>query len=79
RPMDFPVFFLCGIGFSGFVFGVSVISLPAVPVIYGYVTVAIGILSGLLYLLHARLAPYPLLDPKMLRAPKRSDIQPLIG
>ncbi|MDR9785102.1 MFS transporter [Rhizobium redzepovicii] len=69
RPMDFPGFFLCGIGFSGFVFGLSVISLPAVPVIYGYVTVAVGILAGLLYLLHARRAPYPLLDPKMFRYP----------
>lgn len=33
KPMDFPGFFLSGIGFAGFVFGISVISLPAVPVI----------------------------------------------
>ncbi|MGO6994065.1 MFS transporter, partial [Rhizobium johnstonii] len=65
RPMVFPGLFLCCIGFSGFVFGVSVISLPAVPVFYGYVTVAIGILAGVLYLLHGRRGPYPLLVPKL--------------
>ncbi|WP_454853779.1 MFS transporter [Rhizobium binxianense] len=69
KPMDFPGFFLAGLGFSGFVFGLSVISLPAVPIVYGYATVAIGIVSGILYLLHARRAPHPLLDPKMFRYP----------
>ncbi|WP_405049771.1 MFS transporter [Rhizobium sp. 1399] len=69
KPMDFPGFFLSGIGFAGFVFGLSVISLPAVPVIYGYVTVAVGVLSGILYFVHARRTPHPLLDPKMFRYP----------
>lgn len=69
RPMDFPGFFLAGIGFSGFVFGMSVISLPAVPMIYGYITIAVGVASGILYFIHARRTPYPLLDPKMFRYP----------
>lgn len=69
RPMDFIGFFLSGIGFSGFVFGVSVISLPAVPIFYGYLTVAVGVIAGIFYLLHARRAEYPLLDPKMFRYP----------
>ncbi|HEY4201642.1 MAG TPA: MFS transporter [Devosiaceae bacterium] len=69
RPMDFPGFILSGIGFSGLVFGLSVISLPALPIIYGYLTVAVGVICGLLYLLHAKRAKYPLLDPKMFRYP----------
>ncbi len=47
----------------------SVISLPALPVYYGYITVAIGAITGVIYLWHAKRAKYPLLDPKMLRYP----------
>ncbi|HEV7719487.1 MAG TPA: MFS transporter [Arsenicitalea sp.] len=69
RPLDVVGFLLSGIGFSGFVFGISVISLPAVPMVYGYLTMAVGIVSGVLYLLHARRTTHPLLDPKMFRYP----------
>ena len=47
----------------------SVISLPALPIWYGFATIAIGGVSGLIYIWHARRAKYPLLDPKMLRYP----------
>lgn len=69
RPLDFVGFLLSGISFSAFVFGISVISLPAMPLYYGYATVMLGVLGGLVYLLHARRTPYPLLDPKMFRYP----------
>ena len=69
RPVDLPGFLLSGIAFSGFVFGMSVISLPALPIAYGYATLAIGVAAGSLYLRHARRAAYPLLDPEMLRYP----------
>jgi len=69
RPMDFPGFILSSIAFTGVVFGMSVISLPALPVWYGYVTIAVGALSGVIYLWHAKHTKYPLLDPKMLRYP----------
>ena len=69
QPLDFTGFFLSGLGFSGFVFGMSVFSLPAVPVVYGYVTMAVGIISGLLYFRHAKRTEHPLLDPKMFRYP----------
>jgi EmrB/QacA subfamily drug resistance transporter len=69
RPMDFPGFFLSAIAFTGLVFGMSVISLPALPIWYGFATIAIGGVSGLIYIWHARRAKYPLLDPKMLRYP----------
>ena len=72
RPMDFPGFFLSAIAFTGFVFGMSVISLPALPIWYGFITIAVGIgRRGDLPtpLQHAKRAKFPLLDPKMLRYP----------
>ncbi len=69
KPLDFPGFFLSAISFSAFIFGISVVSLPAVPMYYGYAAIALGVLSGLLYLLHARRAAHPLLDPRMFRYP----------
>jgi EmrB/QacA subfamily drug resistance transporter len=69
RPIDFPGFFLSSIAFTGLVFGMSVISLPALPIWYGYGTVAIGAITGAVYLWHARRAKYPLLDPRMARYP----------
>lgn len=69
RPIDVPGFVLSAVAFSGFVFGMSVISLPALPIAWGYATVATGILAGVAYLWHARRTPYPLLDPKMARYP----------
>ncbi len=69
RPVDIVGFFIAAVAFSGCVFGLSVISLPALPIIYGYLTLAVGITASLLYLLHARKVRYPLLDPKLLRHP----------
>ena len=67
RPIDLPGFFIAAIAFSGMVFGLSVVSLPALPIIYGYMTLAVGITAGFLYLLHARRTKYPLLDPRLFR------------
>ncbi len=67
RPVDIVGFFIAAIAFSGMVFGLSVVSLPALPIIYGYLTLAVGITAALLYLLHARKTKYPLLDPKLFR------------
>lgn len=67
RPVDLIGFFIASVAFSGTVFGLSVISLPALPIIYGYLTIAVGVTAGIFYLLHAKRTPYPLLDPKLLR------------
>ena len=67
RPVDMVGFVLAGIAFAGCVFGLSVVSLPALPIIYGYLTIAIGVTAGILYLLHARRTKFPLLDPALLR------------
>lgn len=69
RPVDLVGFVLAAIAFSGTVFGLSVISLPALPILYGYLTLAVGVTAGVLYMLHARRTKYPLLDPKLFRHP----------
>nr|WP_244557493.1 MFS transporter [Devosia lucknowensis] len=69
RPVDLVGFFIAAVAFSGTVFGLSVVSLPALPIIYGYMTLAIGVTAALLYLLHAQKVPYPLLDPRLFRHP----------
>ncbi|MEO6014048.1 MAG: MFS transporter [Devosia sp.] len=67
RPIDVYGFFLTSIAFSGIIFGLSVISLPAIPTIAGYLAIAVGIASMLLYLRHAKRVEFPLLDPTLLR------------
>ncbi|TGV62353.1 MFS transporter, partial [Mesorhizobium sp. M00.F.Ca.ET.158.01.1.1] len=53
-PLDFIGFVLSGLAASGVVFGLSVVSLPYLPPATGFITVAVGLLSGALYLMHAR-------------------------
>ncbi|MGN6466499.1 MAG: MFS transporter [Rhizobiaceae bacterium] len=64
-PVDIVGFALSAIAASGVVFGLSVVSLPALPPVIGVVTLAAGCLSIVLYILHARRTPYPLLNPKL--------------
>jgi EmrB/QacA subfamily drug resistance transporter len=61
RPLDVIGFFLSGIAASGVVFGLSVVSLPALPSWVGLTTLAVGLISAVLYLFHARNKPEPLL------------------
>jgi EmrB/QacA subfamily drug resistance transporter len=67
RPIDLFGFLCTSIAFAGIIFGLSVISLPAIPVAAGYIAVAIGAAAAGIYLLHARRAEFPLLDPKLFR------------
>ncbi len=64
-PLDVPGFVLSGIAASGVVFGLSVVSLPALPPIVGIITLGFGVASTLLYLRHARRAPFPILDLRL--------------
>jgi EmrB/QacA subfamily drug resistance transporter len=68
-PIDLVGFALSGIAASGIVFGLSVVSLPALPPIVGVLTLAAGCLSIVLYVWHARRAPYPLLNPRLFSNP----------
>ena len=69
RPVDGLGFVLCGVAFAGLVFGMSVVSLPALPLAWGYATIALGVVCSLAYLRHARRTAHPLLDPAMMRYP----------
>ncbi|RFC65786.1 MFS transporter [Mesorhizobium denitrificans] len=59
--LDFAGLVLSGIGAAGIVFGISVMSLPALPPIYGVLTMLTGAVCIALYLWHARRTPNPLL------------------
>jgi MFS family permease len=67
--MDFLGFFLAGTTFAGWVFGISVLTLPALPAMFGYVTLGIGVITALIYIWHFRRTEYPLLDLRVFRLP----------
>ena len=67
--LDWLGFILAGVSFSGVLFGLSVISLPALPPQVGVVTVIVGILSGYAFVRHAQRVKHPLFDPKILSYP----------
>jgi Na+/melibiose symporter-like transporter len=69
KPLDWRGFFLAAICFAGLLFGLSVISLPALPPIVGVVTTIVGLAAGVIYLRYARRTEYPLLDPRLFRDP----------
>ncbi|MBY5998477.1 DHA2 family efflux MFS transporter permease subunit [Epibacterium mobile] len=60
--LDTIGFMLSSIAASGLVFGLSVISLPALPPIVGVCTVLIGALAAVLYVRHARRTSHPVLN-----------------
>ncbi len=64
-PLDFKGFLLAAIAAAGTMFGLSVISLPALSPAIGIASTVLGILSGCLYLRHARRHPSPLLDLRL--------------
>jgi len=70
KPMDFLGFVLVAVAASGVVFGLSVISLPALPPIVGFVTVGIGVGATLAYIAHAREREHPILNLKLLKIPE---------
>jgi len=66
-PLDVPGFLMSGLAASGIVFGLSVVSLPALPPSVGMGGLVAGLLIGALYLRHARRAANPLLDLRLFR------------
>jgi EmrB/QacA subfamily drug resistance transporter len=69
RRMDFAGFFLTGTAFAGWTFGVSVITLPALPISYGVAAVIAGTAMFAAYLWHWRRVDYPILDLRLFRFP----------
>jgi hypothetical protein len=67
--LDRKGFLLSGLAASGIVFGLSVVSLPALPPWVGAATVVAGLLCGWLYVRHAARTPAPILDLRLFANP----------
>lgn len=64
-PLDIRGFFLSATAAGGVIFGLSVISLPALPPAIGIVTTFIGLAAGIAYVAHARATPAPVISLKL--------------
>ena len=69
RKLDFTGFLLAGVCFAGFVFGISVLTLPALPAAFGYGSMALGVIAGAVYWFHFRRTEYPILDLRLFTQP----------
>ena len=69
RKMDFTGFLLAGLCFAGLVFGISVLTLPALPASFGYGSLLLGVVAGIAYWFHFRRTEHPLLDLRIFRQP----------
>ncbi len=65
--IDFTGFALSGLSAAGIVFGLSVVSLPALPPEFGVATLALGLCAGAVYVRHARRVERPILDLNLFR------------
>lgn len=65
--LDWVGFILAGICFSGILFGLSIVSLPALPPIYGILAVVVGAISGVLLVRHARTVEAPIFNLSIFR------------
>lgn len=69
QPMDWKGFFLAGFAAAGVIFGLSVVSLPALPVWTGMLMALAGLLAALLYIRHARRTPRAILPLSLMSEP----------
>jgi EmrB/QacA subfamily drug resistance transporter len=69
KRLDVTGFLLAGVAAAGVVFGLSVVSLPALPPAVGLVTTGLGLVAAALYVRHALRTPEPLLDVRLFRLP----------
>ena len=69
RKLDFTGFLLAGICFAGFVFGISVLTLPALPASFGYGSMLLGFVAAIAYWFHFRRTEHPLLDLRIFKRP----------
>lgn len=67
RRIDGTGFVLAGLAFALFAFGCSVVSLPALPPIYGVIAAIAGMVLGVFYTRHALRTEFPLLDLRLLQ------------
>lgn len=69
RQFDFSGFVLIGLAFSGVIFGLSVLSMPALPLWVGLSTSVAGLAFGGLYVAHARRVTDPVVNIALFREP----------
>lgn len=69
KSLDWTGFFLAGLAAAGTIFGLSVISLPALPPSVGVVAVIAGLFCAAAYVRHCRRIANPVLDLGLLSAP----------
>lgn len=69
RRLDFTGFLLAGICFAGLVFGVSVLTLPALPAAFGYGSMLLGVVAAVAYWFHFKRTEHPILDLRLFRQP----------
>lgn len=67
--IDWVGFLLSAVAASGIVFGLSVVSMPALPPAVGLSTLLVGMVAAVAYLRHARRMPSPILDLRLLHNP----------
>jgi len=65
KPMDVTGFIIVALAASGIVFGLSVVSLPALPPFVGGAAVVVGVVASVAYVFHARRAENPILDLRL--------------
>lgn len=68
-PLDAAGFLLVALAASGVVFGLSVVSLPALPPVFGVAAALIGVAAGAAYLRHAKRRASPVLDLRLFANP----------
>ncbi|KTR05792.1 major facilitator transporter [Aureimonas ureilytica] len=64
---DWPGFVLSGLACAGVVFGLSVVSLPALPPSVGVATTVMGLIFALIYVRHARRHERPVVELRLFR------------
>ena len=69
RKMDFTGFLLAGTTFAGWVFGISVLTLPALPSGFGYGALLLGTVAAVAYWFHFKRTEFPLLDLRIFKFP----------
>ena len=67
--IDWVGFLLAAVAASGIVFGLSVVSMPALPPLVGVLTLAVGMAATLVYTRHARRSQAPILDLRLFDNP----------
>ena len=69
EPFDGPGFVLSGLALSGLVFGLAVLGQELLPLPVAIGLVVVGVVTGVLYLRHARRTAFPLLDLTLFAIP----------